>query len=75
MEKEACRPSTITCRWLREITESIHNVCSSIEPITECNDPEIQFRDFVKNRVENHSCSDTVEKILRYEVDYNDYRK
>lgn len=73
-----CRPPKITCRWIEEMSEAIHTQCPS-QPILKCikgSSPEYLWDIYWKNLQKNTACINhpTVQKILRFEVDYNQIR-
>jgi hypothetical protein len=70
-----CRPERLTCRWVKEITESISNVCPSIRRVQKCKDANKEWSRFT-SELNKSPCSNhpTVTKILKFEIDYNEYR-
>lgn len=70
-----CRPERLTCRWVKEITESISNVCPSIRNVQKCNDADMEWSKFTSKLNKSPCISHPiVVKILRFEIDYNEYR-
>lgn len=72
----SCRK--MTCKWLSEMTEAIHNLCPT-QPIITCKDNQAAFHlwnDYLE-KLQNTKCiqNTNVSKILVYEVDYNEFRK
>lgn len=85
MENKTCTNTrgrgNITCLWLKEITEAIHNVCPKSEKINDCDninkmEKEQIWKDYQQS-LEKNGCvnNDIVKRILNYEVDYNEFRK
>jgi hypothetical protein len=68
-----CRPTKITCRWLKEITFSISKIDEHISPITQCdNDVTLQWENYlIDNREKLMSCK-VCQDILAYNIDYRD---
>lgn len=76
-----CRPERITCRWIFEISEAINNVCkdSNVPAYIFCikkGSAEQEWRHYF-DLLSSSNCikNPTVQKILNFEVDYNDYRQ
>lgn len=73
----SCRPSKLTCRWLKEISESINNLCPTQPKIKYCNNLEQQWTEYQQSLTTTlPRCSNkpTVTNILNYNTDYNTYR-
>jgi hypothetical protein len=85
MNYNICRPEKITCRWIKEITESISNVCLEenkvcISKIINCDNMNIFelnhiFENYL-NIIRTSSCKNSkiVKDILEFNVDYNNFR-
>lgn len=78
-----CRPSRLTHRWVHEMSAAIHRLCPSLSPVprsTTDSDtmPEEVWNQYFNELASKHSqClqNETVQKVLSYELDYNDLAK
>jgi hypothetical protein len=75
------RPIILTCKWLREITESINNLCMDQPKIENCNNNSNlenlwnSYQDELKININRCPATQpTIRKILNCNVDYNNYR-
>lgn len=70
-----CRPKVLTCRWMEEFTKAIHIVCPDA-PMVKCNSTqslEETWNQYEKDLMQSRCLkNDTVQKIVLYEMDYND---
>ena len=74
-----CRPERLTCRWVREITDSICVVCPSsytclplVPPTPE--NVEVWWNQYW-SQLSNHQCikHPLVQQIIAFEKDYRDF--
>jgi hypothetical protein len=78
MERGVCRPATLTCRWIREITEAICMICPNVKPVTQCQTSEMEacWSKYLQ-RLSQDDCASNhpvVTSILNFQMDYNDVR-
>lgn len=70
-----CRPQGLTCRWIEEFTRAVHMVCPDA-PVVKCNSNQSLDETWTKYEKEflQSQClkNETVQKIVLYEIDYND---
>lgn len=77
-----CRPQKITPRWINEITKAINKQCPQereLFPIQVSNQDNLEsiWNDYIHKLENNKKCikNPTVQKILKFEIDYNDLEK
>lgn len=73
MTEQVCRPVRLTCRWVREMTQSIHTLCPSILPVVHCTQAEHEWAHYWQQLEKSRCIQDPqVQQVLRYERDYQD---
>ena len=72
-----CRPDYITCRWIKEISEAIENICPLQPRIDKCSsNPNKDWNKYYNNLKKNPCINNSlIQQILNYDVDYNEYRR
>lgn len=78
-KEEICRPAKLTCRWLREISESIHTLCPSKQIIEKCQvgKEEKMWNEWLSDlsgECKSSKNFNQIQRILSYEIDYNQFR-
>jgi hypothetical protein len=76
---DVCRPKVVTCRWMKEFSSAIHNICPTQPRIDKCEtmtslELEAVWKSYVTNL--NRSKCNTypiVQQIKAFEVDYREY--
>jgi hypothetical protein len=76
MSEVFCRPEKLTCRWIKEMTEAISNICPTQKRIIKCIDKEKQWNDYY-SKLQKTECINyqNISNILNGSIDYNDFRK
>lgn len=72
-----CRPYKMTCRWVKEISEAIENVCPAQPSVKHCFNPYAAWDAYYADLSKCTQCltSPRVQGILTMETDYNEFRK